>query len=213
LVQLFYSPGACSLVTHIALEEAGADYEAVSLALAKGEQHDPEYLKINPHARVPALATDQGVITENVAILNYLADRFGAEGAVPTGDPFERARANQLLGWFASSVHIGFASIFRPGRFSADDAVHDAIVAGGRAAVSSYFTELDDLCGSNWLAGDTFTGADSYVATFFRWGRRIQLDMTAYPRMADLVQRVIARPGVERALGAEGLTREEFAEQ
>jgi glutathione S-transferase len=213
MLKLFYSPGACSLVTHVALEETGAEYASASLALAKGEHHNPDYLKINPHARVPALVTDQGVITENVAILNYLADRFGAEGAVPTGHAFQRARANQLLGWFASSVHIAFAAIFRPGRFSADDAVHEAIVAGGRAAVTSYFTEVDDLCGSGWLAGDTFTGADSYAATFFRWGRRVGLDMSVYGRMADLVQRVVARPAVQRALDAEGLKAEEFAAQ
>jgi glutathione S-transferase len=210
-LKLFYSPGACSLVAHIALEEAGVEYEAVSLALAKGEQHNPEYLKINPHARVPALATDEGVITENVAILNYVADRFGAEGSVPTDDAFQRARANQLLGWFASSVHIAFAGVFRPGRFSADDAVHEAIVGGGRAAVTSYFTEIDDLCGQGWIAGDRFSAADSYVATFFRWGLRIGLDMSVYPRTSALVQRVIARPAVQATLRDEGLEPQEFA--
>ena len=76
-LKLFYSPGACSLVSHIALEEAGADYEAVRVMLAQGEQLRPEYLAINPHARVPALATHDGVVTENIAILNYVADRFG----------------------------------------------------------------------------------------------------------------------------------------
>ena len=85
MLKLFYSPGACSLATHIALEEAGAEYEPVRVTLAKGEHLKPEYLAINPHARVPALVTDQGVITENVAILNLIADLFSAPGSVPRG--------------------------------------------------------------------------------------------------------------------------------
>src|SRR5207237_649785 len=83
--------------------------------LAQGEQHGDEFLRINPHGRVPALVTEQGVITENIAILNWIADTYGAEGSVPVGDPYARARANQLLGWFASTVHVAFAQLFRPG--------------------------------------------------------------------------------------------------
>ena len=209
-LKLFYSPGACSLVSHIALAEAGADFEAVRVMLAEGEHLKPEYLAINPHARVPSLATDEGTISENVAILNYLADRFGSEGSVPTGNAFDRARTNQLLGWFASSVHIAIAEIWRPGRFTPDTSVHETLVAGGRAAVADYFTEIDDLCDEEWLAGVQFTAADSYVATFFRWGRRIGLDMSAYPKMAALVRRVVARAAVQRALKTEGLKADEF---
>jgi glutathione S-transferase len=91
-LKLFYSPGACSLVAHIALEEAGAQFEPVRVTLAQGEHLTPDYLAINPHARVPALATDDGVITENIAILNYIADRFSTEGSVPAGDAFAAAQ-------------------------------------------------------------------------------------------------------------------------
>ena len=211
-LKLFYSPGACSLVSHIALEEAGADYEAVRVMLAQGEQLRTEYLAINPHARVPALATDEGVVTENIAILNYIADRFGAAGSVPRGDAMAAARCNALLGWFASSVHIAFAGIFRPARFSADEGVHGAIQQGGREAVERYFAEIENLIiGDGWLAGDAFTAADSYVLTFFRWGVRVGIGMDAFPKMAALTGRVLERPAVRRVLEHEGLEPGEFA--
>lgn len=210
MLKLYYSPGACSLVAHIALEEAGADYEAVRVMLAEGQHRAADYLAINPHARVPAVSTERGVITENIAILNFIADEYGADGSVPRGDSLEAARCNELLGWFASSVHIAFAGVWRAERFTADQSAWPAIQTGGRAAVSHYFEEIDGLCGDGWIVGDTFTAADSYVATFFRWGNRIEIDMSAYPAMAALVARVIERPAVMRALQQEGLDASSF---
>ncbi|WP_114226976.1 MULTISPECIES: glutathione S-transferase family protein [Sphingomonas] len=210
MLTLFYSPGACSLVSHIALEEAGADYEARRLDLSEGEQHRDDYLKVNPHGRVPALVADAGTITENVAILNWVGDTYRAEGSVPVSDAFARAHTNQLLGWFGSTVHPAFAQLFRPGRFSPDDAIHAGIQEGGRAALTSHFNELDDLCGAGWLAGDGFTAADSYAAVFYRWARRAKFDMSVYPRWSALVGRVVERAAVGRALQQEGLTPAEF---
>lgn len=211
MLTFYYAPGTCSLVSHIALHEAEAEHDARALDFAKGDQGSEEYLRVNPHGRVPALATDEGTITESVAILNYLGDSFGRDGSVPTGNPFARARANQLLGWFASSVHIAFAQMFRPNRFSPDDAAHQAINDGGRAALSSYFNELDDLCGDGWLAGSGFTAADSYAAVFHRWARLREFDMSVYPRWTALVSRVVERPAVLRALEHEGLKATDFA--
>jgi glutathione S-transferase len=211
MLTLYYAPGTCSLVSHIALEEAEAPHDDRRLDFAAGEQHGEEFLAVNPHGRVPALVTPEGTITENIAILNYLADRFGKDGSVPTGDPFARARANQMLGWFASSVHIAFAQMFRPNRFSPDDAAHQAINDGGRAALTSHFNELDDLCTDGWLAGSGFTAADSYAAVFYRWARFREFDLSVYPRWTALVSRVVERPAVLRALEAEGLNPQEFA--
>ena len=207
---LFYWPGACSLVAHIALEEAGAEFEPVRVTLAQGEHLKADYLAINPHARVPAPATEDGVITENIAILNYVADRFGAEGSVPAGDAYAAAHCNQLLGWFALSVHIAFAQIWRAERFTRDETVHGAIQAGGREALARQFAEIDGLCGENWLAGRGFSAADSYALTFFRWGRRIGFDMSAWRNWAGLCARTVERPAVQRALEREGLQAEEF---
>jgi glutathione S-transferase len=212
-LKLFYSPGACSLVTHIALEEAGAEFEPVRVTLAQGEHLKPEYLAINPHARVPALGTDQGVITENIAILNYLAAMFKADGSVPLGDPFAAAQCNELLGWFASTVHIAFAQLWRAERFTDDQGVWEAIQAGGRKALEKHFDEIETRCGAGWLVPGHFTAADSYALTFFRWGRRIGEEMVIYPRWAALCGRVLERPAVKRALEREGLGAGEFATQ
>jgi len=118
MLKLFYSPGACSLVPHIALEEAGAEFTPLRIPIAEGGNLTAEFLAINPHARLPALDTDRGIITENIAVLNFIADRFGAPGSVPRGDPHDAARCNELLGWFSSSVHIAFAEVWRGGRFT-----------------------------------------------------------------------------------------------
>jgi glutathione S-transferase len=210
MLRLFYSPGACSLVPHIALEEAGVEYEPMRVMLAEGEHLKPEYLAINPHARVPALATDQGTITENIAILNYIADRFGAAGSVPRGDPFAAARCNELLGWFASSVHISFAQIWRAVRFTDDESLHAGIQHGGRLVLEGQFAEIEEKCANGWLVGDRFSAADSYVLIFFRWGRRIGMDMKAYPKWAALNQRLLAEPSVQRAVEHEAIGTELF---
>jgi glutathione S-transferase len=210
MLKLFHSPGACSLVPHIALEEAGADFEAVRVILAEGQHLKPEYLAINPHARVPALVTDEGTITENIAILNYIADRFGAAGSVPRGDAFIAAKANELLGWFASTVHISFAQVWRAARFTRDETAHPAIIEGGRENLAQQFAEIEALAGEGWLAGDRFSSADSYALIFYRWGRRIGLTMSEYPKWAALNQQLLAEPAVQRVVEIEELRTELF---
>lgn len=212
MLTLYYSPGACSLVPHVALHEAGADHQAKRVDFGKAEQRSAEFLAINPHGRVPALVTDQGIITENLAILGFIADSFGAPGAIPRGDPFRTARATQMLSWLSGTVHAtGFAALFRPVRFSPDDTLHAGIKEGAHAALTSHFVELDDLCGPGWLAGDEFTAADTYAAVFYRWARAAKFDLSLYPRWAALVGRVVERPSFVRAIGHEGLKIEQFA--
>jgi len=210
MLKLYYSPGACSLVPHIALEEAGVDFDALRIPIADGGHLKPEYLAINPHARLPALGTDRGVITENIAVLNFLADKLGAEGSVPRGDPYAAARANELLGWFSSSVHIAFAQVWRGSRFTEDENLWRPLEAGGRKVLARQFDEIDALCVDEWLVPGHFTAADSYALTFFRWGKRIGFKMGRHARWAELVGRVFERPAVQRALEREGLKAEEF---
>jgi glutathione S-transferase len=207
---LYYSPGACSLVPHIALEETGSAFDAKRVVLADGEHLTPDYLAINPRARVPALDVGGEVITENVAILNYIAHKWQAQGSVPVGDHLAAARCNQLLGWFASSVHIGFAQVWRAERFTADEDVHPAIQAGGHDVLDRYFAEIEEMTGNGWIVPGEFSAADSYLLTFFRWGRRIGKDMTAYPRWRALVARVLERSAVQAALATEAITAEDF---
>jgi len=209
-LRLFYSPGACSIVPHIALEEAGADFEPVKVILAEGQHLTPDYLAINPHARVPALGTDRGVISENIAILNYIADEYGAAGSVPRGDPYAAAHCNQLLGWCASTVHISFAQVWRANRFTRDESAHPAIIEGGRENLEQQFAEINQLSGEGWLAGGEFSGADSYALIFFRWGKRIGMDMGRFAQWAALNERTLAREAVQRTLEREGWKADDF---
>jgi glutathione S-transferase len=210
MLKLYYSPGACSLVPHIALEEAGAEFAALRIPIAEGGNLTAEYLAINPHARLPALDTDRGIITENIAVLNFVADRFGAAGSVPRGDPYDAAQCNELLGWFSSSVHIGFAEVWRGGRFTDDESLWPALAAGGRKVLSTQFDEIEALCVDEWLVPGVFTAADSYALTFLRWAKRIGFDIGRYPLWSALAGRVLERPAVRRALEREGLKAEEF---
>ena len=207
---LYYSPGACSLVPHIALEETGSAFDSKRVVLAEGEHLTPDYLAINPHARVPALDVDGQVITENVAILNYIAHRWQAPGSVPLDDHIAAARCNQLLGWFASSVHVAFAQIWRAERFTTDEDVHPAIQAGGHEVLDRYFGEIEAQIADGWIVPGYFTAADSYLLTFFRWGRRVGKEMKPYPRWRALVDRVLERPAVRRVLATEGFEAAEF---
>ena len=210
MLKLYHAPGSCSLVPHIALEEAGAEFETVRVNLAQGEQLKPEYLAINRHGRVPALATDHGVITENPAIINLIADLYGAPGSVPKNDIYVKAETNSLLAWCASTIHVTFATIWRGSRFTSDESVWPALQQGGREALARHFDELESLCTGEWLVGGQFTAVDSYALTFLRWAKRVGLDIGKYPGWVALAGRVAARPAVQRVMARDGLSVEEI---
>lgn len=214
MLKLYYSPGACSLVPHVALEETGMEFQTQQVVIAKGENRSPEYLAIHPYGRVPALATDRGVITENVAVLHFIADQFEGDGALPKEDPYDVAKALELLGWFASSVHIAFAGIWRPARFAEEQGAHAALQRTGRETVERYLERLDNACeGRRWLVGDRFTAVDTYVLTFVRWAGLVGVNRSQFPHTQSLVDRVLQRDSVQRVLDREGLTPEDFRER
>src|SRR5262249_60778079 len=117
MLTLYFSPGACSLASHIGLEETGAPYELKPILLAKGQQRTEEYLKINPRGKVPSLSIDGKILVENTAILTYLASRFQEKRLMPT-DPAEEARCIATMCWFSSIVHPSYQRANRPERFA-----------------------------------------------------------------------------------------------
>jgi len=202
VLKLYYAPGACSTASHIGLEESGAAYESQALSFARNEQKTPEYLKVNPRGRVPALVVDDGTIVENTAILDYVANRY-APHLMPT-DSVGRARAISLMAWFSNNVHPAFTHIGRPERFATDTGVFDHLRAVGRENFHAALKEIDGLlAGKQWILGDQFSVVDGYALVFYGWGKRIGLPVAELENYTAWKDRMLARPAVRRVLERE----------
>ncbi|MBV6303352.1 glutathione S-transferase N-terminal domain-containing protein [Candidimonas humi] len=209
-IKLFYSPGACSLASHIVLEETGAPFEPVRVALAEGAQRRPEYLAINPKGRVPVIADGDFVLTENPAILYYLAQRFPAAKLWP-GDPQAAARCAEWLAWGSSGIHVSYAHVSRPERYASSEAAIEDIKAKARASCRETWGMVEAKLAaakSAWVAGEHYSVADAYMFVFWNWGRgsRLGYDMARdFPVWTEHARRMGARPAVKRALEQEGI--------
>lgn len=210
MLRLFYSPGACSLVSHIALEEAGAEFDAVRTAIAEKAHKRPEYLAINPRGLIPAMERDGRVVTETIAILAWIGHGWPGSGQLPLDDLTALARVFELLSWFATTVHHGgFGPIYRA-RAAGIERPEEA-VAEDRARLRGLFGEIDSLLAPGpWLLGERYSLADPYPLTFRRWARRLELDVEPYPHWTAHTARMIKRPAVLRALAREGVDPSEF---
>ena len=204
MLKLYYAPGACSMASHITLEETGAPYEVQALQFAKAEQKGESYLKINPRGKVPALSVDGGtVITENTAILTYLAKRYPEKKLFPT-DPIGEARCISTMAWLSNTVHPCFTHIGRPERFSEDATTHASIKEAGRKAFWVNLQEIDGLIDGNpWILGTQFTTCDPYALVFYGWGMRIALPMAELKSYTAWKDRMMARPAVHKILERE----------
>lgn len=207
---LYYSPGACSLAPHIALEELGIAYEAARVAVAEGANQKPDYLAVNPRGRVPALVIrdSQGshTLTEVSAILVYLAGLKPELKLLPVGgEPL--ARAIEWMSWLGSSVHAhAFAQVYRPARFLADESQHAALQAHGRALLGGHYADIQQRLPAQGYALGEYSLVDAYLLVFYRWGMRIGIDMRgSYPRYTQHAEAVAARPAVQRVLQQEGI--------
>jgi glutathione S-transferase len=205
-IALYYSPGACSLAPHVVLEELGIPYQAVRISTAAGEQRSPEYLKINPRGRVPALVVDGKVLVENVAILTFLGGGFASKGLWPE-KTWDQAQALSFMAWLADTVHPAFAHMFRAERYVSDAACLEAVKAGGRAAFGDCLREIDRLlAGKRWAIGNRFSVVDAYLLVFYRWGNRNGMPVKDLPNYTALVERLLARPAVRKVMADEGIT-------
>lgn len=206
MLKLYYSPGACSLASHIILEEIGEPFTTMPVPIREGATQTPEFLALNPHGRVPVLETEDMVLTESVAILSYLALRFPSASVLPLDDLRLGARALELLAFFASSVHIAVAQVWRAHRFAADEAAYSTVQASGHANIRTFFDEIETIAATgDWVLGDRFSVADPYLLVFYRWGRMLELDMASYHAWTAHTDRMLSRPAVTRALGREGI--------
>lgn len=204
---LFYASGACSLAPHIALNEIGAAFDAARVNLAEGEQLKPEYLAVNPKGRVPTLVVDGVALTENPAILHYLAARFPEAGLAPLGDPFALAQVLSFNVFIASTVHVAFAHIFRPSRYGDGDAAALAMKAKAPESLAQAFALIEArLENGPWAHGESYSISDPYLYVMARWLWRGKfVDLEALPRVRGHMDRMQARPAVATTLESEGL--------
>ncbi len=202
MFKLYYSPGACAMASHAALEEAEATFDLVRIDLRKGEQRTPEYLAVNPAGVTPALETDQGVITQNAAILAYVAQIFPNAGLAPVDEPFAFARFNAFNGFLASSLHPAIGKVM----FSRPPLEGDAKDQATEQALAKYQLAEAHLLQGPWVFGEAWTLADDYLMVFTRWARQGGLlDKGRFPKLNAHLDVVQTRPAVQRMLKAEGL--------
>ena len=199
-MKLYITPGACSMASNIALHEAGIPFELSKVDKRTKRVDGVEFVTINPKGYVPALRLDDGqVLTENVAVLQYIADLNPAAKLAPPAGTMERYRLQEWLSFINSEVHKAFTPLF------SSEATDDTKTYA-RNYLAKRLTYLDTALGDNkYLMGDQFTIADAYLFTVLGWGAHVGVDIG--PKLKSYVERIRARPQVIEAMTAEGLIK------
>ncbi len=203
-MKLYYAPGACSIGIHVILEEIGKPYEAIAVNLREGAQFKPEFTAVNPKSKVPTLVRDDGSVqTEYPAIAYWLARTNPYCNLLPDGID-QQARVLELIDYCVATIHMqGFSRLFRPSNFSPDPAGEDAVKARGKELVEKGFATLNAaLAGRDYAAG-AYSIADSALFYVEFWAGRVGI--TLPPNCAAHLDRMKARPAVQRVLQQEGL--------
>lgn len=197
-MKLYYMPGACSLSPHIALREAGLDFELVKVGRDKRTADGEDFLQINPFGYVPALRLATGeILTEGPAIVQYIADLKPELGLAPANGTLDRYRLQAMLGLINSEIHKAIGGLFNP---DLDDAAKTAALA----KIDTRLQQTEALLGDRpWLVGDRFTVADAYLYVVTSWLAFFRIDIGKWPAIAAHNERVGNRPAVQAARDAE----------
>ena len=202
-MKLYYTPGTCSLADHIVLEWIGKPYEAV--AVGREERKSPAYLAINPAGAVPALDDDGWILTQNAAILHYLAALNPEAGLLGDGSARGAAEVDRWLAFANADVHPSFWPFFGGLGWTTDKAVAEQGKAAAATKLRGLFERADaQLVGRDWIAGSRSI-ADPYLYVVTRWAKAVGVDLAGLDALERHFQRMRADAGVQRALAAEGL--------
>ena len=208
-LKLYFAPGACSFVPHVLLQLSGAPFEPVMVKLHKGEQNGEEYKAINPRGQVPVLVDEDKVITQIVAIILYLDQKFPDAKFLPT-EPIARAKSIEVLAWMNNTVHPTFTHIFMPHKYSDQADVQAALKTFNTQVYKDLLAEIEalvvrQLSPSGWLSGERLGPLDAYALTLTRWGSIAGIDPATYPSLWAHVNRVAADPCVAQVIERERL--------
>jgi len=204
MLKLYYSPGSVALASHIALEEAGAEYSAERLHFNINQQNSADYLAINPKGRVPSLLTDRGILTETPAILAYIAQRFPEAKLAPLDDPFAFAQVQSFNAYLCSTAHVAHAHGRRGARWAAEESSLADMKRMVPKTVGACFALIEEqMLRGPWVMGDSYTICDPYLFTISQWLEGDGVDIAATPKVADHFKRMAERPAVRKVLAQE----------
>ena len=204
MLKLYYATGTCALASHIALEEAGADYTTNRLDFKANQQQSPDYLKINAKGRVPALVTDRGVITETPAILAFIAQSFPKARLAPFDDPFAFAQVQSITSYLCSTVHVCHAHKGRGYRWATEETSFADMKRKVPETMTACFALIErDLLKGPWVMGEQYTICDPYLYTISGWLEGDGVDLSKLPKVVAHRKRMEARPAVQKVVGEE----------
>lgn len=202
-MKLYYSPGSCSLASHIALCETGLPFETDQIIKTnKMTVGGENFMHLNPKGYVPTIKLDDGsILTEGVAVLQYIADRKPDSGLAPKAGTMERYRLQEWLTFISSEIHKSFSPMFNKDTL-------EEVKANARNHLTRRFGYVEtQLANKPYLMGDHFTVADAYLFVVTRWSDHAGLDLSPFPRIREYMARIASRPAVQKALKAEGLLK------
>ncbi|HYD57272.1 MAG TPA: glutathione S-transferase family protein [Burkholderiales bacterium] len=204
MLKLYFTPNTCALASHIALEFAGAEYELVRIDFKKEEQKSPEFLKVNPKARVPALVTEKGVLTETPAILAFIAQSYPEAKLAPVDDAFAFAEVQAFNSYLCSTVHVAHSHRMRGSRWADEPAAWEAMKRKVPESVGECFELIDrTMLKGPWVMGKDLGICDFYLFTLAQWLEADGVDLTRIPKVIEHRARVLALPQVKKAIGME----------
>jgi glutathione S-transferase len=202
-MKLYYSPGACSLASHIALHETGLPFEIDKLIkTTKMTVGGENFMQINPKGYVPTIKLDDGsILTEGAAVLQYIADQKPDSGLAPKAGTMARYRLQEWLTFISSELHKSFSPMFNKD-------TTEEVKTNARNLLAKRFAYVEtQLANKPYLMGDHFTVADAYLFVVANWSDHAGFDLSPFPKLKEYMARVAARPAVQAAMKAEGLLK------
>jgi glutathione S-transferase len=202
MLKLYWAPGSCAQASHITLEESGAKYETVKLDFKQGDQRKPDYLKVNPKGRVPALITERGILTETPAILAWIAQAHPQAKLAPA-DPFDFAAAQAFNSYLCSTVHPAHAHGPRAVRWSDDAAAQETMKVKVPQNMADCFALIEnEMFKGPWVMGAAYSICDPYLYTISGWLEGDKVDIAKFPKVHDHFKRMNERAAVKAVMAA-----------